>query len=53
MQIHILEDAGQELTAVEEAVRRREAAIRRAQATRPIQRLYMFAGGPLIRRRET
>ena len=44
MQIHILEDAGQELAAIDEAVRRREAAIRRAQAVKPIERLYMFAG---------
>ena len=43
MQIHILEDAGQELAAIDEAVRRREAAIRRAQAVKPIERLYMFA----------
>lgn len=46
MQIHILEDASHEL-AIDEAFRRREAAIRRAQATRPIDRLSMFAGWTL------
>jgi two-component system, OmpR family, response regulator len=47
MQIHILEDAGQELAAVDDAIRRREAAIRRAQAIKPIDRLSMFAGWTL------
>jgi two-component system OmpR family response regulator len=42
MQIHILEDAGQELAAIDETIRRREVAIRRAQAVKPIERLYMF-----------
>jgi DNA-binding response OmpR family regulator len=43
MQIHILEDAGQELAVIDDAVRRREVAIRRAQAVKPIERLYLFA----------
>lgn len=43
MQIHILEDAGQELAAIDNAVRRREVAIRRAQAVKPVERLHMFA----------
>ena len=47
MQIQILEDAGQGLAAVDDAIRRREAAIRRAQALRPIERLSMFAGWTL------
>jgi len=47
MQIHILEDAGQELAAIDEATRRREAAIRRAQAIKPIDRLSLFAGWTL------
>jgi len=47
MQIHILEDAGQELAAIDEAIRRREAAIRRAQAIKPVDRLSMFAGWTL------
>ena len=47
MQIHILEDAGQELAAIDQAVRRREAAIRRARAIKPVDRLSMFAGWTL------
>ena len=47
MQIHILEEIGQELSAIDNAVRRRELEIRRAQAMRPIERLYMFAGWTL------
>lgn len=47
MQIHILEDAGQELAAIDNAIRRRDVEIRRAQAVRPIERLYMFAGWTL------
>jgi two-component system, OmpR family, response regulator len=47
MQIHILDDAGQELAAIDNAVRRREGEIRRAQAVKPIERLYLFAGWTL------
>ena len=47
MQIHILEEVGQELAAIDSAVRRRELEIRRAQAVKPIERLYMFAGWTL------
>lgn len=47
MQIHILEDASKEPAAIDETIRRREAAIRRAQALRPIDRLSMFAGWTL------
>ena len=43
MQIHILEETGQELAAIDNAVRRRELEIRRAQAVKPIERLYIFA----------
>ena len=44
MQIHILEDAGQELAAIDNAIRRRD---RRAHAVRAIERLYIFAGWTL------
>ncbi len=47
MQIHILEETGQELAAIDNAVRRGELEIRRAQAIKPIERLYMFAGWTL------
>ena len=47
MQIHILEDASPELAAIDDAVRRRQAAIRRAQSAKPIERLYAFAGWTL------
>jgi DNA-binding response OmpR family regulator len=47
MQIHILEDAGQELAGIDSAIQRRDLAIRRAQAVRPIERLYIFAGWTL------
>jgi two-component system, OmpR family, response regulator len=47
MQIQILEDAGQELTAIDDSIRRREVAIRRAQAIKPIEQLSMFAGWTL------
>ena len=43
MQIQILEDAGQELAAIDETARRRQVAIRRAQAIKPVERLFMFA----------
>ncbi len=43
MQIHILEEVGQELAAVDTLIRRREPSIRRMQAVKPIERLYMFA----------
>ena len=47
MQIHILEEAGQELAAIDNAVGRRELEVRRAQAVRQIERLHMFAGWTL------
>jgi two-component system OmpR family response regulator len=47
MQIHILEEAGQELAAIDNAVGRREVAIRRAKAVQPIERLYLFGGWTL------
>jgi DNA-binding response OmpR family regulator len=47
MQIHILEEAGPELAALDNAVRRHELEIRRAQSVEPIGRLYMFAGWTL------
>jgi DNA-binding response OmpR family regulator len=43
MQIHILEDTGQELAAVDNMIRRREVSIHLAQAVKPVERLYMFA----------
>jgi two-component system, OmpR family, response regulator len=47
MQIHILEEAGHELAAIDNAVGRRELEVRRAQAVRQIERLHMFAGWTL------
>lgn len=47
MQIHILEDVGPELVAIDSAVRRRGLEIARAQSIEPIERLYMFAGWTL------
>jgi two-component system, OmpR family, response regulator len=47
MRIHILEDAGQELAAIDNALRRRDVEIRRAQVVRPIEQLYVFAGWTL------
>src|SRR5689334_3667445 len=44
MQIHILEDAGQELAALDDVIRRREPAIRRARGITPVERLCIFAG---------
>jgi two-component system, OmpR family, response regulator len=47
MQIHILEEVGPELAAIDGAVRRHEPEIRRAQSVEPIERLYTFAGWTL------
>jgi two-component system OmpR family response regulator len=47
MQIHILEDAGQGLAAIDRSLRRRELEIPRTQPVEPIERLYMFAGWTL------
>ena len=47
MQIHILEDVGPELVAIDNDVRRRGLEIGRAQSVEPIERLYMFAGWTL------
>jgi two-component system phosphate regulon response regulator OmpR len=47
MQIQILEEAGQELAAIDNTVRRRELEIGRAQAVRQVERLHMFAGWTL------
>jgi DNA-binding response OmpR family regulator len=47
MQIHILEEAGQGLAAIDKSVRRREIEIRRAQSVEPIERLHLFAGWSL------
>ena len=47
MQIHILEEVGPELAALDGAVRRREPEIRRAQSVEPIERLFLFAGWTL------
>src|SRR3984885_236201 len=47
MQIQILEEAGQEVAAIDNPVRRRELEIGRAQAVRQVERLHMFAGWTL------
>jgi two-component system OmpR family response regulator len=47
MQIQILEEAGQELAAIDNTVRRRELEIGRAPAVRQVERLHMFAGWTL------
>ena len=47
MQIQILEEAGQELAAIDNTVRRRELEIGRAQAVRQVERLHMFTGWTL------
>ena len=47
MQIHILEEVGQELASIDNTVRRRELEIGRAQAVRQVERLHMFAGWTL------
>ncbi len=45
MQIHILQDGAQELAAIDD--RGPGVTIRRAQAVKPIERLYLFAGWTL------
>jgi two-component system, OmpR family, response regulator len=47
MQIHILEEAGLELAAIDNVVRRRELEIQSAQAVESAERLYGFAGWAL------
>lgn len=47
MHIHILDDAGQELAAIDNTIPRREVEIRRAETVKPIERLYLFAGWTL------
>ncbi len=47
MQIHILEEAGQAVAAIDKSVRSRELEIRRAQPVEPIERLHLFAGWSL------
>ncbi|MBV8795895.1 MAG: winged helix-turn-helix domain-containing protein [Hyphomicrobiales bacterium] len=47
MQIHILEDVGPELVAIDNPVRRRALEIGHAQSVESIERLYMFAGWTL------
>ena len=47
MQIRILEEAGQELAAIDNVVPRRELEIRRAEVVKPIERFYLFAGWTL------
>jgi two-component system OmpR family response regulator len=47
MQIHILEEAGRELAAIDNAVGRRELEVRRAQAVMQMERLHIFAGWTL------
>ena len=47
MRILILDDAGQDSAVIEDAVRERDVEIRRADAVKPIERLYLFAGWTL------
>jgi two-component system, OmpR family, response regulator len=47
MQIHILEDVGPELVAIDNPVDRRALEIGRAHSAEPIERLYRFAGWSL------
>jgi DNA-binding response OmpR family regulator len=47
MRILILDDADRESSAIENAVCERGAEFRRADAMRPIERLYLFAGWTL------
>jgi two-component system, OmpR family, response regulator len=47
MQIHILEEAGRELSAIDNVVRRRELEIPRTSSVESMERLHMFAGWAL------
>ena len=47
MQIHILEEVGPELAAIDNAVRRHNLEIGQGQSVEPVERLYMFAGWTL------
>ena len=47
MQIHILEDVGPELAAIDNAVLPRDLEIRRSPSAGPAERLYVFAGWTL------
>ena len=47
MRILILDDASEDLAAIENAIRGHEIEIRRADAVEPIERLYVFAGWTL------
>jgi two-component system, OmpR family, response regulator len=47
MRILILNDAGRDRALIEDAVRARDVEIRRADALKPIERFYLFAGWTL------
>jgi two-component system, OmpR family, response regulator len=47
MQIHILEEAGRELAAIDNVVRRRELEIPRTSPAESMERLVLFAGWAL------
>jgi two-component system, OmpR family, response regulator len=47
MRIFNLDEAGQESAASEDAVRERDIEVRRADAVKPVERLYLFAGWTL------
>jgi two-component system, OmpR family, response regulator len=47
MHIHILEEAGQGLAAIDKSVRPRELEIRRPQPVEPMERPHLFAGWSL------
>jgi two-component system, OmpR family, response regulator len=47
MQIHVLEEVGQGLAAIDTSARRRELEAHRAPSVEPIERLYTFAGWSL------
>jgi two-component system, OmpR family, response regulator len=47
MRILVLDDAGQDRALIEDAVRARDVKIHRADAVKPIERLYLFAGWTL------